>query len=78
MRKSILIISLLFLVCESRSQIFYPDSLLNVMRSSKSIDTRLSTARAYAWYYGYKANLDSMYMAANKLIKMGKSKIIWT
>lgn len=70
MKKIAFIIVLIFVVCVCRSQKAYTDSLLNIIQSSKNVQTRVEAAR----YYIMQKPVDSFTYCGNKLIKIGTEK----
>jgi tetratricopeptide (TPR) repeat protein len=73
MRKFVFVIIALFFVYVSNAQKSYSDSLLNIITTSKDVQTRVEAARFYTWHYAFKG-ADSVAYCANRLIQIGKSK----
>ena len=73
MRRLLLVIPLLFFVYAVKSQVLNPDSLLNIIATSKDVQTRVETARHYTWHYAFKGP-DSATYCASRLLKIGQGR----
>ena len=70
MKKILLIISFLVTSFISHPQISYTDSLLNVIRNSKTVRQRIEAARLFHTIYTF--NIDSVGYSAEQILKIGK------